>query len=147
MCARAIFRSVWHLRLPHCSPSSRCRIDAAGGHGIAWLATVTQRNGVPLGYDLGMEGFFGGLFGSRLCSLAFTSEPLPRQKKKPKIEFGVCDALVEGKGGAFMSVIVHSVHHNISVPHIAAPRNLFGCDVRPRLAWLFPARPSRTALC
>ena len=31
---------------------------------------------------------------------------------------GVCDALVEGKGGSFVSVIVHSVHNNI-VPPIA----------------------------
>ena len=34
-----------------------------------------------------------------------------------KAGLGVCDALVEGRGGSFMSVIVHSVHHN-TVPHI-----------------------------
>ena len=33
---------------------------------------------------------------------------------------GVCDAPVEGKGGSFMSVMVHSVHNNI-VPHVAPP--------------------------
>ena len=42
---------------------------------------------------------------------------------------GVRDALVEGKGGSFVSVMVRSAHHNI-VPHITAPRGLFGCDVR-----------------
>ena len=40
---------------------------------------------------------------------------------------GVCDALVEGKRGLFMSVIVHSVHNNI-VPHSATPCCLFQCD-------------------
>ena len=32
----------------------------------------------------------------------------------------VCDTLVEGKRGSFMSVVVHYVHTNI-VPHIATP--------------------------
>ena len=38
--------------------------------------------------------------------------------------FGFCDALVEGQGGSFMSVIVHSVHNSI-VPHGATPCCLF----------------------
>ena len=38
--------------------------------------------------------------------------------------FFVCDALVEGKRGSFMSMIVHYVHNNI-VPHIATPCYLF----------------------
>ena len=37
---------------------------------------------------------------------------------------GVCDVLVEGKGGSVMSVIVHSVHNN-AVPHVAIPCCLF----------------------
>ena len=45
-----------------------------------------------------------------------------------------------------MSVIAHSVH-NSSVPRIAAPRCLFGCDFRPWLMVLFPAWLSRTVLC
>ena len=43
---------------------------------------------------------------------------------------GVCDAVVEGKGGSFMSVMVHSVHDH-SVPRIATRCGLFGCDCRP----------------
>ena len=42
------------------------------------------------------------------------------------VGLGVCDALVEGKGGAVMSVIVRSVRNNIT-----APCGLFGCDFRP----------------
>ena len=59
---------------------------------------------------------------------------------------GVCDALVEGKGGSFMSVMVRSVHHH-SAPHITTPCGLFGCDVQPWLTLLFLAWLSRTVLC
>ena len=59
---------------------------------------------------------------------------------------GICDALVEGKKGSFMSVIVLSVHNNI-VPHVANPCGWFGCGCRPRLTSRFSARPSRAVLC
>ena len=44
-----------------------------------------------------------------------------------------------------MSVIMHSVHHNI-VPHIAHAV-LFGCDFQPRLTLQFPMWLSRIVLC
>ena len=59
---------------------------------------------------------------------------------------GVCDAMAEGKGGSFVSVMVHSIDNNI-IPHIAAPRCLFGCDVGPWLTLPFPAWLLRTVLC
>ena len=82
---------------------------------------------------VGVEPLFSGFLGPLFCVVLDAG-------------LGVCDALVEGKRGSFMSVIVHSVHNNI-VPHIATPCSLFGWDFRPRLSLLFPARLSHTMLC
>ena len=59
---------------------------------------------------------------------------------------GVCDALADGKGGSFMSVMVHSVHDH-SVPRIATRCGLFGCDCRPWPTLPPPAWLSSTVLC
>ena len=58
-------------------------------------------------HGVGVEPLYSGFFGTAVFVVLHAG-------------LGVCDALVEGKGGSSMSVSVHSVHKN-TVPHIATP--------------------------
>ena len=57
------------------------------------------------GNGVGVEPLFSGFFGGPLFFVV------------PNAGLGVCDALVEGKRGSFMSVIVHSVHQQHCTTH------------------------------